>query len=243
MIRLAICDDNLLQRSLAETMISDYAKERGLDMEMSNFASGDELLNAAAARPYDIYVLDMIMPEVNGMDVAKELRRRGDKGQIVFLTVSSDFAAESYEVDALYYIVKPLDPGVLAKVLDKAMLAVADKCLDFQVKTSQGYVLVRHKELMFAEAVSRAPVYHLTRGRVVKGLVLRTSFGESTKSILASGDFAYLGPSKLINLRFVEKMDDESVLLSDGTLVYGSKAACSAFHISWENFLVSRSRT
>lgn len=239
MIRLAICDDNKLQCSLANTMIDDYAKDRGLDIGISCYESGAELLAAMEKQSADIYVLDMIMPGMTGMDVAKELRRRGDRGQIIFLTVSADYGVQSYEVDALYYIVKPLECDVLAKALDKAMLAVSDKCLDFQVKTAQGFALVRQKELIFAEAVSRAPVYHLTRGRVVKGLVLRTSFGEATKGILAAGNFAYLGPSKLINLRFVEKMDDESVMLSDGTLIYGSKAACAAFHISWEGYLVS----
>lgn len=239
MIKLAICDDNELHRSLISDMIADYTVDRGLSIETTVFSDGKRLLKSASGSGYDIYMLDMLMPEMNGIEIAKKLREKGDNGEIIFLTVSLDYAAASYEVDALYYLLKPIDRDKLYKVLDRGIKNLSGRCMDFQVKTSEGYCLVRPRELLYVEAQGRSPVYHLIRGRSVKGLLLRSSFSESTKGLLPSGDFAYLGPSKLINLKYVEKMDDESVLLSDGSLVYGSKAACSAFHISWESYLVS----
>lgn len=240
MLKIAICDDNLLQRSITQGMIEEYAGERGLDFDICCYENGEDLLRVSETVQFNIYFLDMLMPGINGMDVAHELRRRKDDGLIIFLTVDPSFAAESYKVDALYYIVKPLERSELDAAMGRAMMQIPEKSLDFRLKTSDGYVLIRHNELMYAEAVNRAPVFHLTRGRVVKGLIMRGSFSEFTKGILASRHFAYLGPSKLINLRFVEKMDDDSVLLSDGTIVYGSKAGCAAFHISWEEFLMHR---
>ena len=207
-------------------------------MEIFCCRGGKELLEAAEEEGFDIYLLDLIMPEISGMEVAEALRKRKDNGQIIFSTVSLDYAAASYEVDALYYMLKPLDREIFYKVMDKAVRKVASMGLDFKVKTSGGYALIKPAELIYIEAQGRNPVYHQTRGRSVKGLVLRSSFSAATKGLLTTGYFAYLGPSKMINLKFVEKMDDESVLLSDGTLLYGSKAACSSFHIAWETYLV-----
>lgn len=242
MLRIAICDDNELQLSITMTMVSAYLNSRGITAKTECFQSGAELLAGAESDPFDIYMLDLIMPEMTGMEAAEVLRKKNDKGQIIFLTVSLDYAAASYEVDALYYMLKPLDRDILYKVLDKAIKKVASMNLDFQVKTSEGYALIKPKELIYIEAQGRNPVYHQTRGRTVKGLVLRSSFSAATKGLLTTGYFAYLGPSKMINLKYVEKMDDESVLLSDGSLIYGSKAACSAFHIAWETYLVEMTK-
>lgn len=241
MLRIAICDDNPIQCALAKEMVEDYARERGLDFEINCCESGEELLEISKNAKFNIYFLDMIMPVMNGMDVARELRRRKDDGLLIFLTADPAYGAESYRVDALYYIVKPMERSDLDAAMNRAMKQLPARNLDFKLKTSDGYVLIRHKELLYAEAVDRAPVFHLTRGREVRGLLMRSSFAQFTKGILASRHFAYLGPSKLINLAYVEKMDDESVLLSDGTLIYGSKAGCTAFHISWEEYLLNKS--
>lgn len=242
MLRIAICDDNELQLSITRSMVADYIKARCISMKISCFSSGQKLIDEAAGDPFDIYLLDLIMPEISGIEVAKALRGRNDKGQIIFTTVTIDYAAASYEVDALYYMLKPLDREIMYRVLDKGIKKISSASIDFQVKTPEGYALIKPKELIYIEAQDRAPVYHQTRGRTVKGLVLRSSFSAATKGLLTTGYFAFLGPSKIINLKYVEKMDDESIFLSDGTLIYGSKAACSAFHISWEAYLLEKTR-
>ena len=238
MLKIAICDDNELQLDILSSMVSDYGRETGVPMKIVCYQNGRKLIDDLMMNTYDIYLLDMIMPDISGMDVARLLRSRKDKGQIIFVTASADYAIASYEVEALYYMLKPLNRDVLFKVLDKAIRIISCTGLDFSVKTPDGYALVKTRELIYVEAQGRSPIYHQTRGREVRGLVLRSSFSAATKGFLSTGFFAYLGPSKLINLKYVERMNDECVMLSDGTIIYGSKAACSSFHLDWESYLL-----
>ena len=108
-MRLAICDDNELQREMISDVINEYIRERRLDVNVSVFESGLKLIDSVRTQGrYDIYILDMLMPEMNGLEVASTLRMLKDDGKIIFLTATLDYAVASYDVRAFYYLVKPV---------------------------------------------------------------------------------------------------------------------------------------
>jgi len=84
-------------------------------------SSGEELLEQAEAEGgFDLYVLDVIMPELSGIDVGVKLRELGSDAPIIYLTTSPDYAVDSYLAQAFYYILKPVDRFQLFEVLDRA---------------------------------------------------------------------------------------------------------------------------
>ena len=103
-----ICDDNAEQSSLCKQAISRLAHRHNVHAKIKTFPSGDALLFEAedVYATLDLVYLDIHMPGLNGMDTAKRLREIGYLGDIVFFTVSPDFAIAGYDVSALHYVVK-----------------------------------------------------------------------------------------------------------------------------------------
>lgn len=236
MISAAILSNDVNQLSNIRDMVLEYASLRKINADAEAYTVYQALLDEAELHPFDIYIIDQATDGISCIEIARVLRDMNDKGLVIFTADSADYAPASYEVDALYYMVKPLDKNLMFSVLDRAVRRLSPKAASFKVRTAYGCALVRVGNLLYAEAVERKPVYHLTKGRTVIGLVLRGSFNSATVGLFCSGYFAYLGPSKIVNLKFVEEVNRENVRLADGTVLQASKAACSSFRRAWEAY-------
>ncbi|MEA4915167.1 MAG: LytTR family DNA-binding domain-containing protein [Christensenella sp.] len=107
-MNIFICDDNAEQTSLCKQAIQLLSKKHGVHAKVKTFPSGEALLFEAEDQyaTLDLVYLDIHMPGLNGMETAKRLREIGFPGDIVFFTVSPDFAIAGYDVSALHYVVK-----------------------------------------------------------------------------------------------------------------------------------------
>ena len=90
--------------------------------DVETFSSRDALL-ACIERSHglDLYILDILMPALNGIEAEHRLRALGDAGEIIYLTTSNDFAAGSYDVHAFFYLLKPVEKQKMFKILDGAV--------------------------------------------------------------------------------------------------------------------------
>ena len=120
---LAICDDDPRQLHTIGKLIHTYFHTRSdSSWNVASFLSGDALLAQSHARNgFDLYLLDILMPGLNGIETGRQLRETGDGGEIIYLTSSNDFASESYDVRAFFYLLKPVDKQRLFQVLDRAL--------------------------------------------------------------------------------------------------------------------------
>ena len=108
MIRIALCDDSSAFLEETKFMIEHWDKcPQNITMEL--FEDGDTLILTHAKKPFDIILLDIVMPLLNGIETAKELREKDKNVKIVFLTSSAEFAVDSYAVKASNYLLKPLE--------------------------------------------------------------------------------------------------------------------------------------
>jgi two-component system response regulator AlgR len=107
-MNIFICDDNAEQSSLCKQAILRLSRQHGVHAKIKAFPSGDAMLFEAedAYATLDLVYLDIHMPGQDGMETAKRLREIGYLGDIVFFTVSPDFAIAGYDVSALHYMVK-----------------------------------------------------------------------------------------------------------------------------------------
>ena len=123
MLRIAICDDEEQQLNQTAALLNTYLRARpDLQGQVEIFRSGGELLSQIdATGGFDLYVLDILMPELSGIDTGRRLRELGQGGEIVYLTSSNDFAADSYDVRAFFYLLKPVEEKKLFQVLDRAV--------------------------------------------------------------------------------------------------------------------------
>ena len=115
MLRIAVCDDEEEHLKRTALLLEGYFQSRpGLHGQVETFRSGGALLERAKdAGGFDLYVLDILMPELSGIDTGRRLRALAGGGEIVYLTSSNDFAADSYDVRAFFYLLKPVEEGKL----------------------------------------------------------------------------------------------------------------------------------
>ena len=170
MLRFALCEDEAVQRTIARMMLCKYFEDRpALTGKVYEFSSGPELLAAVEDQGrFDLYLLDVVMPEMTGIEVGMELRRTDREAGIIYLTVSPEYAISAFEAHAFNYLIKPVERGRLYQVLDRAVEEMEKrKAACTQVKTRYGLQLVRLDEILYVELADRVMRYHLFDGEQV----------------------------------------------------------------------------
>ena len=104
MLRIAVCDDDEKQLMQTARLLQAYLQARpALNGQLETFQSGDALLTRAdELRGFDLYVLDVMMPQLSGIETGRRLRSLGEGGEIIYLSNYNDFAADSYDVRAFF---------------------------------------------------------------------------------------------------------------------------------------------
>lgn len=116
-MRILICDDSLEDAEVLSSMLSSYLC--GQPEELIIYTSGEDLLEGEKDQEFTLLFLDIYLKEMDGIRVARELRRRGKKGAVILTSCSSAFGPQSYEVGAAWYLTKPFSYEDLARVLDR----------------------------------------------------------------------------------------------------------------------------
>ncbi len=118
--KIAICDDSGADRQFVLNMVRAWASSAGHTVQIDDFPSAESFLfRYAEESDYDILLLDIEMGAMDGVTMAKELRKSNDTVQIIFITGYSDYISEGYEVAALHYLMKPVKEEKLRSVLDR----------------------------------------------------------------------------------------------------------------------------
>lgn len=148
-MRIAVCDDNEACRLQALQAIEGTTKS--LDVLVDTYANGTVLLDRFKTIPYDIIFLDIEMPEIDGIHLAKAIRAISPDVYIVFLTSHIEYALEGYEVNALRYLTKPINPQKLLEVLNYVTQQLQqDNSL--WVKTDMGEERLNISDILYLEA-------------------------------------------------------------------------------------------
>ena len=124
MFRIGIAeDDPSFQKTISE-YIERYKKETNIDIQASFFQDGNELVFKYEPI-YDVLLLDIEMPKMNGMDAAREIRKRDQRVLIIFITNMAQYAINGYEVGALDFVLKPIKYFSFSMKLEKALKSVS----------------------------------------------------------------------------------------------------------------------
>lgn len=130
--KIAICDDREQDAQWIACAVRQWAAQASAVLELEVFPSAESFLfRYEEQKDYDILLLDIEMGSLNGVELARKIRRENESVQIVFITGFSDFMADGYEVSALHYLMKPVLPNKLWEVLDRAAkrLCKAERCI------------------------------------------------------------------------------------------------------------------
>ena len=189
---IAVCDDQIEELEKLTALLQAWQSDRRSDVRFQTFRSGGQLLDAARAERFTLYLLDVLMPGMTGMDAAREIRSFDAAADIIFLTTSPGFAYESYGVRAAEYLLKPINAKLLYPVLDKLYLR-DQKPQDALTATFSNIV------------VSDGTVYEVA-----------ASMREYEGALLARPEFMRVHRSYIVNMLQAEKLSPAGVITFSG---------------------------
>lgn len=109
MLRIAICDDMQGELEQISALTNKYITARGLTADVREFCHPDELLTVNETETFHIFLLDIIMPMISGLELGRSIRRTSTDAQIIYITTELGFALDAYAVNPLHYLLKPVD--------------------------------------------------------------------------------------------------------------------------------------
>lgn len=218
MLQIAICDDQIEELNGVTALLTAYARlHPETPFELRPFQSGRDLLDHIRAQgDFQIYLLDVMMPEPDGLALGAAIRAGDPDAVIVYLTSSPDYAVESYGVQASGYLLKPVERTALFGLLDR----VLDKLNREQgqvvtVKTRDRVSLIRPSDIRYVEGTNHTTVFYLSKGRTVTA-AKRGSFEEAVRPLLAEERFLRVGTSYLVNMLYVDSLEQGCFLMLEG---------------------------
>ena len=166
MLHIAICDDSQDFAQQVLTCIEQWS-EKPEQLQTKYFADADSLLSAHNIHPFDIILMDVVMPLLNGIEAARELRQTDRDVKLIFLTSSPDYAVESYTVKADNYLLKPLQPQTLYDALSEQICQIAREARSVIVKGVKTAHRVPLKNIEYVEAQNKQVLFVLADGRTI----------------------------------------------------------------------------
>lgn len=151
MLKIAFCDDETQETRRLEALLEEYAADHGQDFAHTSYQSPVELMaDVEKGTRFDIVLLDVLMPGENGMAAAREIREYDSNVKIIFLTSSTEFAVESYAVDAWYYQLKPIRREDFFRLMDSACAACTrEQKHSLILRSKSGIVRLELEELVY----------------------------------------------------------------------------------------------
>lgn len=210
---IAVCDDNTADRQYVVSMLTEWAVNTGHSVVVSEFSSAEEFLfHYEDRQDFDILLLDVEMGEMDGVTLAKKLRKVNETVQIVFITGYSDYISEGYEVAALHYLMKPVKQEKLYEVLDRAVQKIKKNEKVLVLEHSGETVRIPLYEIRFIEVNQNYVTVHAKAEITVKKTL--KEFEE-----LLDERFYRAGRSFIINLNVIERVTKTDIYLAGGTVL------------------------
>ncbi|HKM07602.1 MAG TPA: LytTR family DNA-binding domain-containing protein [Sphaerochaeta sp.] len=205
MLNIAICDDDSTQLGLLFAYTQECIQTNAIHAVIHQFDHPDKLLLSCEKQQYHLYILDIVMPMINGLEVGKDIRKRDQEAIILYATYEPGFALQSFESSPINYLLKPIDKQLLCKTLLQAFSKL-DKASDSSctVKTAEGVRVLRFAEILIAEYSNHTVQYTLTNARIVETCIIKGSFSDHTQSLLQDKRFIRSHVSYILNMDYIE---------------------------------------
>lgn len=204
--KIAICDDEPNQIESIASIAASWSAQSGNACEIRTFASAEAFLfEYEEDKAYDILLLDVEMKNMNGIELAKRIRRDNHRAEIIFITSHFEFVGEGYEVDALHYLIKPISAEKLTQVLTKAAEKLSVEPPSVIISCEGETVKLYESDILYVESFLHYIVIH-TKDKEYKIKQNISVFEDKL-----SGDFYRIHRSYLVSLKHITRISRTSV--------------------------------
>lgn len=215
MIRVMILDDEQMYLEKEKQITEKYFAEKGMSCKIDFYLNAEWFLYGLKEEVYDLYILDVEMPGINGIEVAKEIRKRYPEPVIIFVTNYMEYAVEAYEVNTYRYIPKMILDAKLPQAYDALLPEIMEKEEQYYIIEKKGEIeKIAYSDIFYLKKEGKYVVFVHRRGesRVRKSLKL-------VQEELNSDEFLLVDKGYVVNIRHVMKMKGLDVYLRDGMIL------------------------
>ncbi len=218
-MKVAICDDDRKQLAVIKAAMEHYEMEHSEQIyEVEYFSNPFELLQHSEKKGgYDILILDICMPGILGTDIAKEIRRKKEKSEIVFLTSSQDFAVEAFVLKAAHYVIKPFTAEQFAEALDRAMERfISKQNKNISIKLQNGDLrFIELNEIMYVESFRHTQSIYLKSGESIEARETLTKLSSMFDEVF-KGQFICPYKGFIVNQKSIRGIEPARIILKNG---------------------------
>jgi DNA-binding LytR/AlgR family response regulator len=211
MYKIAICDDEKSSAAEAAGLLEKYrAAHENLDFEVDVFYTSLDILDAIEKRVYDIFLLDIYIDRINGIELAETIMKNNDSAQIIFMTSSNAFYKDAFRVHAVHYLEKPILEEEFFEAMDRVCTqGEEEQYLTFRDSGQVHRVLI--DDILYVESED-----HYKRIVTTQDNFLIRSTMQMLKDSIDHPHFYVLGVKSIINLKRVLKITRDSVMMENG---------------------------
>ena len=209
-MKIVFCDDNTAALEQIRSLVEVFFRQQGgIPPELAAYESGRALLEQE--QHVDIAFLDVEMPEISGIEIGIELKKRNPFVKVFIVTAYPDYLDDAMGAQVFRYLSKPVDADRLQLNLQEAVRQYHLDTRSYPVVTEEGVVVCRAEQIVCVEAVPRRVLVH-----TLDGVLVSIQTMEHWKNTLDLPCFYQSHRSYLVNMRFVSAIGRDNILLKYG---------------------------
>lgn len=213
MIKVAIVEDDREERTRIRECLAYFAETDGVSFDIAEFSTGNTFIGNYRPQ-YDIVLMDIEMPGMDGMEAAKAMRRMDPSVILIFVTNLAQYAISGYSVEALDFVVKPINKYSFAMKLQRAVAHIKKSTDEYiLVKTAKEAYKVLVSSITFLEVSGHYVTYHTAQDEYTEYTTLKDAYGKINKE-----HFVFCNRSCLVNLQYVTYVDPDNVTVGKDKL-------------------------
>ncbi|MCM1191315.1 MAG: LytTR family DNA-binding domain-containing protein [Butyrivibrio sp.] len=229
---VAICDDDANQREYLTEIVGNWAGKNHCLAEVRQYPTAEAFLfEYGEKKDFDILLLDVEMPGMNGTSLAKEVRRDNKAVQIIFITGFYEYFSDGFDVSALHYLIKPVGEEKLFPVLDKAVNNLSSHQRSVLVSTSEAEVKIPLNDILYVEAENVYVAVHTPCGKYQTRCSL-AKFAEQLDET-----FFKVHRSYVVGLKDIIKITRTEITMSNGDRIPISRGMYDRVHAALVKYL------
>lgn len=231
-LKIAIVEDSLIDQDILETFIKEFLFEKSISFDITTYSNGNDFLNSK--EKFSLIFLDMYLPDMIGIDVLREVRDRQADARVVFSTSSKEFIEQSYEEEALHYLVKPVTREKINLVLNKYLNIQAD-LQTISLKVGRDKENYQISSIKYVESYSHKCILHL----VSREIEISESITD-VENKFKGFDFLKINRTTIVNMAFIKEVNSTGVVLDGNVYVSISRNSKSKIKTDISKYMNSK---